>query len=67
MQGALEAQKQRGVLTSSPACSGEVVDLPTPPGLRAAVQALGLHKALGFMRMLRLSPEDSLTRPEHHE
>ncbi|CAK0785595.1 hypothetical protein CVIRNUC_008805 [Coccomyxa viridis] len=47
--------------------SGEVVDLPTPPGLRAAVQALGLHKALGFMRMLRLSPEDSLTRPEHHE
>ena len=44
-----------------------MVDLPTPPGLRGAVQALGLHKALGFMRMLQLSPEDSLTRPEHHE
>ena len=48
-------------------CSGEVVDLPTPPGLREAVQVLGLHRALGFIRMLQLSPEDSFVRPEPQE
>ena len=48
-------------------CSGEVVDLPTPPGLREAVRALGLHKALGFVRMLQLSPEDNLIHPDQQE
>ena len=48
-------------------CSGEVVDLPAPAGLREAVQALGLHRALGFIRMLQLSPEDCLVRPEPQE
>ena len=43
------------------------MDLPTPPGLREAVQLLGLHRALGFIRMLQLSPEDSFVRPEPHE
>ncbi len=43
------------------------MDLPTPPGLREAVQVLGLHRALGFIRMLQLSPEDSFVRPEPHE
>ena len=43
------------------------MDLPAPPGLREAVQALGLHRALGFIRMLQLSPEDSLFRLEPHE
>ncbi len=41
--------------------------MPTPPGLREAVQTLGLHRALGFVRMLQLSPEDSLVRPDQTE
>lgn len=47
--------------------SGEVMDLPTPQGLREAVHTLGLQKALGFVRMLQLSPEDSLIRPVQYE
>ena len=54
-------------MTPCVSCSGEVIDVPTPPGLREAVQTLGLHRALGFVRMLQLSPEDSLVRPDQTE
>lgn len=39
-------------------CSGDVTELPTPPALREAVETLGLSQALGYVRMLQLSPED---------
>ena len=44
--------------------SGEVVELATPRGLHEAAAALGLSRALGFMRMLQLGPDDLTTLPE---
>ncbi|KAK9917406.1 hypothetical protein WJX75_004000 [Coccomyxa subellipsoidea] len=52
-----------GIATSS----GEVVEMATPRGLREAVEDLGLQRALGFVRMLRLSADDPLNYPEPEE
>ncbi len=38
--------------------------MATPQGLREAVEDLGLQRALGFVRMLRLSADDPLNYPE---
>ena len=38
--------------------------MATPRGLREAVEDLGLQRALGFVRMLRLSADDPLNYPE---
>ncbi|CAL8463740.1 g3274 [Coccomyxa elongata] len=49
-----------GIATSN----GEVVELATPRGLREAVEDLGLQRALGYVRMLRLSEDDPLNCPD---
>lgn len=41
--------------------------MATPRGLREAVEDLGLQRALGFVRMLRLSADDPLNYPEPEE
>jgi hypothetical protein len=41
-----------------------VVELAASEGLADAVTRLGLGRALGFVRMLQLGPDDLLTPPQ---
>lgn len=62
-----EAHKCHSGVCVARARSGEVVELATPRDLRTAVEDLGLQRALGFLRMLRLSPDDPLNYPDEDE